>query len=354
MLIADKHYADAAYVNIPESVYLTVRRNLVQEVAVQQPRITLAGVPRSLGTIVALVAAVLASPGALAERGEWYPSPWGSHDERGAANRLTPRKVLEATNLIEKGQVYQLGRVYESGMPLFGERSYKMRILEVGPLGKNKLTAHEGYFSGELDQVGTQFDALGHIGIGDHFFNGYHHSELGNEHGLAHLGVEHVGPIVTRGVLIDVAGYKEVKRLEGGYEITVADLKGALERQGTEIRAGDVALIHTGWGSIWMKDNAQFYKTAPGLGLNAAEFLLQQKVVMVGADNSGVEVVPNPDPSLAFPVHQLFLARNGVYLLESIITEELAQDRIYEFAFIFAPLRLKGASGSPGNPIAIR
>lgn len=302
----------------------------------------------------ALAALIFASSAALRERGEWYPSPWGPDDERGAANRLTPAKVLEATTLIEQGQVYQLGRVYESEMPFFGKRSYEMRILEIGPLGKNKLTAHEGYFSGELDQVGTQFDALGHIGIGEQFFNGYHHSDLGDEHGLTHLGVEKVGPIVTRGVLINVAAYKHVRRLEGSYEITTSDLKGALKQQGTEIHAGDVVLIHTGWGSVWMKDNADFYKTAPGLGLDAGQFLVEEKVVMVGSDNPGVEVVPNPDPSLAFPVHQLFLARNGIHLLESIITEELAQDRVYEFAFMFAPLRLKGASGSPGNPIAIR
>jgi Putative cyclase len=183
----------------------------------------------------ALAALAFASSAAFRERGEWYPSPWGPDDERGAANRLTPAKVLEAKKLIEQGQVYQLGRVYESGMPFFGRRSYEMRILEIGPLGKNKLTAHEGYFSGELDQVGTQFDALGHIGIGEQFFNGYHHSDLGDQHGLTHLGVEKVGPIVTRGVLIDVAGYKGVNRLEGGYEITASDLKGALKQQGTEI-----------------------------------------------------------------------------------------------------------------------
>lgn len=291
---------------------------------------------------------------AFAEQGEWYASPWGPNDERGAANRLTPAKVLEATSLIKLGEVYQLGQVYTPDMPLFGKRSYEMRILKVGPFGKNDLTAHEGYFTGEIDQVGTQFDALGHVGVGDRFFNGYHLRDLGDQHGLTHLGVDKVGPIVTRGVLIDVAGYKGMKQLEGGYEITASDLKGALKQQGIEIKAGDAVLIHTGWGSVWSLEGDKFYQTAPGIGLDAGEFLVQQKVVLVGADNSGVEVVPNPDRSLAFPVHQLLLAKNGIYLLESIITEELAKDRVYEFAFMFAPLRLKGASGSPGNPIAIR
>lgn len=290
---------------------------------------------------------------AFGEQGDWYPSPWGADDERGAANLLTHDKVLEATKLIKEGRIYQLGRTYDSQMPLFGDRSYDMRILEIGPLGENNLTAHEGYFSGELDQGGTQFDGLGHIGVGDHFFNGYHHSDLGNEHGLAYLGVENVGPIFTRGVLIDLAGYKGVERLKVDYEITADDLEGALKRQGTEIHKGDVVLVHTGWGSHWKTNNTAFLGSEPGLGIEAAQFLVDKNIVVVGSDNLGIEVVPNPNGSLAFPVHQLFLTQNGIYLLECIITEELAKDGIYEFAFFFAPLRLEGASGSPGNPVAI-
>jgi kynurenine formamidase len=302
---------------------------------------------------VLVVLAVVGSP-VQGEQGDWYPSEWGPQDERGAANRLTPEKVLAAARLIEEGRVYQLGRVYEAGMPFFGKRAFEMRVLKVGPFAANELRAHEGYFTGELDQVGTQFDALGHIGIGDRFFNGHHIADLGDQHGLSHLGVERVGAIVTRGVLIDVAGYKQTAMLEPGYEISAADLQGALERQGSEIGEGDVVLIHTGWGTVWESDGAKYYGAGPGIGLEAARFLVEKKIVMVGSDNAGVEVVPNPDPSLAFPVHQLLLTQNGIYLLESIITEELARDRAYDFAFVFAPLRLKGASGSPGNPVAIR
>ncbi len=132
-------------------------------------RNTLARIRGALCATVTLIALALASSAAIAQQGDWYPSRWGPDDQRGAANRLTPAKVLEAKSLIKQGTVYQLGRVYEPGIPLFGKRDYELRILEIGPLGKNQLTAHEGYFSGELDQVGTQFDGLGHIGIGDHF-----------------------------------------------------------------------------------------------------------------------------------------------------------------------------------------
>lgn len=298
---------------------------------------------------------VLAGAAAMGQQGAWYPSRWGAADQRGAANRLTPSKVLEARNLITKGTVYQLGRVYESGMPMFGARHYSLRIPQTGgPLGKNETTYHEEIVSGEIGQVGTQFDGLGHVGIGELFYNGNRRSEFAQAEGLTRLGVEHAGAFVTRGVLIDIARFKGVAQLQGGYEITIADLKGALQRQGTVIRPGDAVILHTGWGALWMKDNARYAGTEPGIGVAAAQFLVDEEVTLVSADTFGVEVVPNPDASLAFPVHQLLLARNGTYILENVITEELARDSAYEFAFVFAPLRLKGATGSPGNPIAIR
>jgi kynurenine formamidase len=103
-----------------------------------------------------------------------------------------------------------------------------------------------------------------------------------------------------------------------------------------------------------MKDNARYVGGCPGIGVAAAQFLADKEVIVVGSDNWGVEVSPNPDADLAAPVHQLLIAKNGIYLHENLNTEELARDSVYEFAYVFAPLRLKGATGSPGNPIAIR
>ena len=223
-----------------------------------------------------------------------------------------------------------------------------------GPLGENQLTWHEEIVSGELGQVGTQFDALSHISIGNLCYNGLKQDDIITPEGFTKLGVEQVGPIVTRGVLIDVVAYKQVEQLPDRYEITADDLKGALGQQKTEIRPGDVVVIHTGWGKHWMVDNDRYTETEPGIGLSAGQYLVEKEIVMVAADNWGIEVVPNPDESLAFPVHQLFLAKHGIYNLENIITADLAKDKVYQFGFIFTPLRLKGATGSPGNPIAIR
>src|SRR5262249_39122187 len=163
----------------------------------------------------------------------WWPSPWGAQDQRGAANRMTPQKVLEATRLIRTGKIYQLGHVYEHGMPLAGKRHFSLTIPGSptgGPDGENKVVYHDEMFSGEIGQIGTQLDGLGHIGVrmggDDYFYNGFRRSDFGKPYGLEKLGIENVGVFFTRGVLIDVAGFRGVGRLTPGEVITVADLAG--------------------------------------------------------------------------------------------------------------------------------
>jgi kynurenine formamidase len=305
-------------------------------------------------TFVVVITALVATV-TWGQPDRWYPSRWGAEDQRGAANRLTPAKVTQARDLIRQGRVYQLGRVYEAGMPLPATRHFSLHIPQAYVAGgTNQGIYHDEVVSAEIGQVGTQFDGLGHFGIGELFYNGNRRADFAQPGGLTKLGIENVGPIFTRGVLIDVAGLKGVTQLQAGYEITVADLKAALTRQKVQITPGDVVITHTGWGALWMKDNAKYLAGAPGIGLAAAQFLADAEVVVVGGDSSAVEVSPNPNADLRVPVHQLLIARNGIYLHENLATEVLARDNVYEFAYSFAPLRLKGATGSPGNPMAIR
>ncbi len=314
--------------------------------------------------LVVLVVAGVTLPGDAPETPigpKWWPSPWGADDQRGAANRMTPAKVQEATRLIQTGKLYQLGRLYEHGMPLPGKRHFSLTIPGSptgGPDGDNRVVYHDDLFSGEIGQVGTQLDGLGHIGVrmggDDYFYNGFRRSEFGKPYGLEKLGVENVGVFFTRGVLVDAAGFKGVPRLKAGDVITAADLEGALKKEGVAVGEGDVVLIRTGHGQLWMKDNEAFGRGEPGIGMAAGRWLCDKKIVLVGSDTWATEVVPHENKDRPFEVHQLLLVRNGVYNLENLDLEELAADKVYEFAFVFAPLRLKGATGSPGNPIALR
>jgi kynurenine formamidase len=154
--------------------------------------------------------------------------------------------------------------------------------------------------------------------------------------------------------LLDIAGAKGQDRLPIGYVITPNDLQSTLDKMGLTIRAGDVVLIRTGHGELWMKDNTQFAEGEPGIGLQSARWLSDRRVALVGCDNWAVEAVPPENPQRPFEAHQWLLVRNGIYLLENLDLDELAKDHATEFAFSFAPLRLRGATGSPGNPLAIR
>jgi len=159
---------------------------------------------------------------------------------------------------------------------------------------------------------------------------------------------------MARGVLIDVAGLKGVDTLPDAYEITVQDLQQALGQQNLTLRPGDAVLIHTGWGRLWEKDNPRYMKSAPGIGVAAAEWLVTQDPLLVGADNIPVEVSPNPDAQISAPVHQIMLVVHGIYLLENLKLDELAAKGIHEFAFVVQPLKIQGGTGSTVAPAAIR
>jgi len=301
--------------------------------------------------------------------GPWWPNPaWGAGDQAGASNWITPDKVLEAVGLVKAGKIYEIGQVYEKGMPLFGQRTYA--LLSPGsptyafPTA-NRIVANDEFVCGEIGQVGTQFDGPGHIGMKvkmadgstqDVYYNGFTGAEMYSAYGLQKLGIENVKPMLTRGILIDLAGYKNLPNLPARYEVTLADVRGALARQGlseSDLRPGDALLFRYGWSRFWTEP-AKYNTDPPGIGLEVARWVVARKASMVGSDQSGTEVGPNPDPSLAFPVHQELIMKNGIFNIENLTLEELARDAAWEFLFVFTPVRFKGATGSPGRPLAIR
>jgi kynurenine formamidase len=324
----------------------------------------------AVAVVCALLGATGSAVGQTRQEGPWWPHPiWGADDQAGASNWITPEKVLEATRLVETGRVYELGQVYEAAMPMFGQRTFSLMIpggpTYNVPFGENQLIGNDEFLCAEIGQVGTQFDGLTHIGtrmtmadgsVQDVYYNGFTGDEIIGTYGMQELGIEKIKPIVTRGLLIDIAGFKKVDRLPNGYEVTVEDVRGALKAQGfaeDSIRPGDALLFRYGWSSLWSEPEK--YNDSPaGIGLEVARWVAERRATMIGSDSWTSEVVPNPDPSLVFPVHQELLTKNGIFNLENLDLEELASGGVHEFLFIFSPVPFKGATGSPGRPIAIR
>lgn len=283
------------------------------------------------------------------------PSKWGAGDQRGSANHMKPETVLRATRLIRTGQVFELGRVLTESMPMPAGRRFEIltKRTRVDP-GSNRRSSNEELIVTEMGQVGTQFDTFSHQMIGTSMYNCYTLDDTATRAGFTKLGVEQVGALITRGVLVDVAALKGLPMLAETYEITPDDLQQALALQKLTIQPGDAVLVHTGWGALWGQDNPRYQRASPGIGTAAADWLARQDPMLVGSDNSAVEISPNPNRQLVGPVHQIMLVVNGIHLLENLRLDELAATRTHEFALIVEPLKIQGGTGSTVAPVAVR
>jgi len=301
------------------------------------------------------------------EAGPWWPSEWGAEDQAGASNRITPAKVLQALSLVRRGEIHELGQIYSNSMPLVGTRTYGLKLVPGGnAAGANRVVGNDEFLAAEVGQVGTQFDGLGHIGqemamadgsVERVFYNGFTGREMFAQDGLQRLGVEHIKPIFTRGILVDVASYKGVQWLASDYEISRADVLGALARQGIaaeSIMPGDAVLFRTGYGQLWLDAPDTYNGDAPGIGLEVAAWLVDRQVTLTGSDTYATEISTNPDPSLSAPVHQELMMKNGIFNIENMTFESLVADEAYEFLLVVTPIRYEGATGSPLRPLAIR
>lgn len=304
----------------------------------------------------------------LGER--WWPHPlWGADDQAGSTNWYRkPEVIRRALAQIKEARAEKIGQLYSADMPLFGFRSFALRIpgAPTGSVpGANKPVWNDEFLATEISQVGTQFDGLGHIGVGVgadgdkaeiRFYNGRTAEEILSAYGLLALGAEHLHPIVARGVLIDVAAARGVESLEAGDEITLADVRKALERQRMAdftLQPGDAVLFRTGWEMHWITDNDKYNSGAPGIGMEVARWLAEGQVGVTGADTWPGEAVPNPDPDCGFCVHTFLQARHGIVNQENLTLRALAEAGVYQFAYFFTPVPIGGATGSIGSPIVM-
>lgn len=280
------------------------------------------------------------------------PSKWGADDQRGSGNWMKPETVLRAAKLIHTGETFELGYVLSADIPLIGTRTFDLVTQYPGKSQKpNTGAGITEMVISEIGQVGTQFDGFAHQMIGGSFYNCFKLDDIATPNGLTKLGMENVGTLMTRGVLIDVAALKGVDMLGETYAITAEDLQQALAKENMKLQPGDAAIIHTGWGKLYTTDKVKFLKSSPGIGLAAAQWLMKQEPMLIGSDTCCVEV---RYPGLVPALHPMMIAEDGTHLVENLKLDQVAAARVYEFAFIVEPLKLKGATGSTVAPVAIR
>jgi kynurenine formamidase len=292
-------------------------------------------------------------------------SPWGPDDQKGALNRITEKSRATIVSRIVGDRVYDLSVDYFLGMPSFqaaGDPAYQIWMTHTprGTIADNlngqgtRINSCCGY-SGDVilmyTHTGTHIDSLNHFGYGRKIYNGFDADEHLGSRAWQKGGSEQIVPIIARGILLDITAAKGVDCLPPSYGITSDDCRVAAQKQSVQIRAGDAVLLRTGRMQYW-PDGSKVFGNSPGVTLETAKWLTGQEIVCVGADNEAVEKTPSGDPDNWLPGHCHFLTEAGVPQIECLNLEELSRERIYEFAFIGAPIRLRGATGSPIRPLA--
>ena len=300
-------------------------------------------------------------------------SPWGPNDQTGATNRVTPAVTKAAAAEIKEGKVIPMSYPLVDGVPLFGSRFTKTILTAVSlapgaSFGENELTYMEDTWLSQ-SHVGTHLDGMGHIGRKDCYYNQTPIGKFITQNNITKLGLENLKSFATRGVVVDMVkvfqqankfkGNAACKKpcLEKGTVITAADIQAGLKMYNTTLREGDIVVVHTGWGDLFEQypaQNALFNSGEPGIGKDAATWLISQKVVAVGSDQWAVEVIPGENPKEAFIVHNMLLTDNGIHIIENVRTDLIAAEAAATGrATFFFNMTVPRAVAMTGNFVAI-
>jgi kynurenine formamidase len=329
----------------------------------------------------------------------WETPEWGKEDMAGSANHTkNSANIKRALATVKQFKAITIGKYYHREAPAFGPRGWQMTIPGTptgGPFGKNALVYHDELLTTEIGQIQTQFDGPGHIGVntskGPMFYNGriswdsYERGAGGRVVGMGPLGVEHVGELgfVCRLVVLDAVAYRKSKgTLSSSAEmlpipksadspgiVTAADMQGMMKAQGlSDLQPGDCVALHTGQGNTWGNGRyktltaeqraaarAIFAQGEPGFGISACEWMASKRIALQMGDTSANDAQPfgEKGDGFAVPCHTEMMPRRGIWNLENVDTESLVKAGIKEGAFIWAPLRIIGGTGSPGNPVVL-
>lgn len=328
----------------------------------------------------------------------WAPTQWGANDRAGSANHTkNSANIAKALSTVKQNKAITIGKHYHSEAPGFGPRKWNMWIPGTptgGPFGKNALVYHDELVTTQIGQIQTQFDGPGHIYVntskGPMGYNGiiswdaYERGAGGQVMGMGPHGVDHIADLgfVCRLVVLDAVAYRKsqgklsstaemlpIPRKPGDIGIiTGDDVQAIVKAQGMkEIGAGDCVALHTGQGNTWGASRfksmtseqraaarAMFADGEPGYGISACQYMASRNIALTMGDTSANDAQPgNEIEGYAVPCHTEMQTRRGIWNLENVDTESLVNAGVKEGAFIWAPLKILGATGSPGNPMVL-
>lgn len=293
-------------------------------------------------------------------------SPFGADDEIGMLNLIDARSRDAIVSRADASKIFDLSVDYFVGMPSWdkaGDPQYQVwmthtptgeQITDHMKLGRKaqELVAYSGDAISMYTHCGTHIDTLNHFGYHGEIYNHFKVREHIGSRTWSVCGAEKHPPIIARGILLDVAALHGLDELPDSHGIGRTDIDGCLKHQNVEVRPGDVVLLRTGRIHAW-PDPVRYMSKPPGLTREGASYLAHAGAIMIGSDTHTLEQVPPTDPENWLPVHTYLLAEAGVTIMEIADLEAVAADKLYEFAFFGACLRLRGATGSPMRPVVM-
>ncbi len=294
-----------------------------------------------------------------------YWGKWGDEDQRGSLNLITPDVVRRATAAVVSGETFSLSMGLsldgpQNGVGVPGRINPVRTMLAINTpmIDSPDSISYSDDIVVTPTQAATHWDALAHCSHRGRMYNGFP-SGLVTAEGAAKLGIEAMGPVVSRGVLLDVARHQGVDSLPEKFPITRAVLEEVEAAQETPVEPGDIVVLRTGLMRHFLAgDTPSYRRNVAALEYDAPLFLHERSAAALAIDNMPVELLPSNVDSVAMPVHILCLVMMGMPLGENWVLEDLgaacAEDRRYTFLVSASPERFLHSTGGLTHPVAIR
>jgi kynurenine formamidase len=289
---------------------------------------------------------------------------WGDDDQRGTLNLIDEAAVRRGAGAVRQGRAFSLAVPFDADGPQTGaipgrdNPALEMNMVALPITGDPAgFTTSDDRMSMGV-QAATHWDALSHVGYGGELYNGVPSSVV-TASGAGRLGIEHYGPVVSRGILLDIARLKGVDHFDDGYPITGDDLDEAAAAAGVQVEPGDIVLVRTGqMHFLRIGERDRYRMICPGLSTRSIEWLRDHDVAAVATDTFVLECFPPEDPEVMLPVHMIHLrdmglAQGQIWALDDLAAD-CAADGQHDFLLSATPIPLTGSTGGIVAPTAVK